>query len=269
MRPFLLPLLLVAGLGACDGEKSFRITTSTSDDGAGKGVLRVIDALQCPDAVGVLTRKGLAANGGASCVYGGPKGAEVILHLVKLDGRAPDAVLKDFEAQMAANLPQADARLKPPHPPSPPSPPSDASAGGDQAVVQGPGVDIRTKGDDASVRLPGLRIETQGDNANVRIGGINIQAKDGQGVRTETSSVSVDNNGPSTRVRARAPGAATRMTYFIADDQPSAAGWRRVGFEARGPEGGPLVVATIRSKDRNEDSVFESAKALVSVNVGD
>ena len=76
MRPFLLPLLLIAGLGACDGENSFRITASTSDDGAGKGVLRVIDALQCPDAVGVLTRKGLAANGGASCVYGGPKGAE-------------------------------------------------------------------------------------------------------------------------------------------------------------------------------------------------
>ncbi|MBN9466918.1 MAG: methyltransferase type 11 [Proteobacteria bacterium] len=266
MRPFLLPLLLIAGLGACDGENSFRITASTSDDGAGKGVLRVIDALQCPDAVGVLTRKGLAANGSANCVYGGPKGAEVILHLVKLDGRTPDAVLKDFEAQMAASLPQADARLKADQPPAPPPA---ATNGGDEATVQAPGVDIRTKGDDASVRLPGLSIDTRGDNANVRIGGINIQAKDGQGVRTETSTVSVDSSGPSTRVRARAPGAATRMTYVVADDQPSPAGWRRVGFEARGPEGGPLVVATIRSKDRNGDRVFDSAKDLVSLNVGD
>lgn len=267
MRPFLLPLLLIASLGACDGENSVRITASTSDDGTGKGVLRVIDALQCPDAVGVLTRKGLAANGGASCVYGGPKGAEVILHLIKLDGRTPDAVLKDFEVQMAASLPQAEARLNADQPP--PSPADVGNEAPDQARVQAPGVDIRTKGDDASVRLPGLSIDTRGDNANVRIGGINIQAKDGQGVRTETSTVSVDNSGPSTRVRARAPGSATRMTYIVADDQPSPAGWRRVGFEARGPEGGPLVVATIRSKDRHGDRVFDSAKDLVSLNVGD
>ena len=136
------------------------------------------------------------------------------------------------------------------------------------ASVQAPGVDIRTKGDDASVRLPGLRIETQGDNASIRIGGINIQSKDGGGVRTETSNVSIDTNGQSTRVSSRSPGTATRATFVIADDKPSNAGWRRVGFEARGPEGGPIVVATVRTKDQRNDEVFNAAKDLVSLNVG-
>lgn len=280
MRIVLLALCLAAGLAACDGENSVRITTTTSSDGAGKGVLRVIDALQCPDTQGVLTRKGLAANGGASCVYGGPKGAEVVLHLVKLDGRTANEVLQDFERQMTASLPEASARLKADAAQADQqaaaadrdAAQADAAADADardEASVQAPGVDIRTRGDDASVRLPGLRIETRGDNASVRIGGINIQSKDGSGTRTETSSVSVDTSGPSTRVRARAPGAATRMTFFIADDQAANGGWRRVGFEARGPEGGPIVVATTRSKDRNNDDVFDAAKALVTLNVGE
>ena len=48
-----------------------------------------------------------------------------------------------------------------------------------------------------------------------------------------------------------------------------AAGGRVVGYEARGPSGGPIVVATVRGKDRNENRVFEAAKALVTLNVGD
>ena len=268
MRHVLLYLALSASLAACDGDNSVRITTTSSNDDQGAGVLKVIDALQCPDSLGVLTRKGLVAAGGTSCVYGGPKGADVVLHLVKLDGRSVDDVLRDFETRVSADLPQTTAKLAT-RPDASKAEPSETTEPTETASVQAPGVDIQARGDDASVRLPGLRIETQGDSASVRIGGINIQAKDGQGVRTETSTVSVDSSGPSTRVRARAPGAATRMTYVVADDQPSPAGWRRVGFEARGPEGGPLVVATIRSKDRNGDRVFDSAKDLVSLNVGD
>ena len=44
---------------------------------------------------------------------------------------------------------------------------------------------------------------------------------------------------------------------------------RSVGYEARGPAGGPLVVATIRSKDRDKGSAFEDAKDLVTLNVGE
>ena len=77
-RLLLTPLLLVAGLlSACDGD-GVRITTSTSDSGD-KGVLKVVDALQCPESEGVLTRKGSAAPGGDICTYGGARGAEVTL----------------------------------------------------------------------------------------------------------------------------------------------------------------------------------------------
>lgn len=267
MRHVLLYLALTVSLAACDGDNSVRITTSTSSDDQGAGVLKVIDALQCPDSVGVLTRKGLAAAGGASCVYGGPKGADVVLHLVKLDGRSVDDVLRDFETRVSADLPQTTAKLAP-RPEAPKSEPSEAAQPSETASVQAPGVDIQTRGDDASVRLPGLRIETQGDNASVRIGGINIQSKDGQNTRTETSSVSIDSSDRSTRVRTRAPGAATRMTYILADDQPGDAGWRQVGFEARGPSGGPIVIAVVRSKDRENGRIFDDAKALVTLNVG-
>ena len=41
-----------------------------------------------------------------------------------------------------------------------------------------------------------------------------------------------------------------------------------VGYEARGPVGGPIVVATVRSKDRERDPVFEDARELVELNVG-
>ena len=266
MRHVLICLALAAGLSGCDGENSVRITTTSSGDSQDAGVLKVIDTLQCPDSLGVLTRKGLAAAGGANCVYGGPKGSDVVLHLVRLNGRSVDDVLRDFETRVSADLPQTSARLAP-------SPPAEqattAAANGEEtASVQAPGVNIQTRGEDASVRLPGLRIETQGDNASVRIGGINIQSKDGQNTRTETSTVSVESNNESSRVRTRAPGAATRMTYILSDDQPALAGWRRVGFEARGPAGGPIVVAVARSKDRGDGSVFEDARELVTVNVG-
>ena len=45
--------------------------------------------------------------------------------------------------------------------------------------------------------------------------------------------------------------------------------WRLAGFEARGPEGGPVVVAIVRSKDRREDEVFDAAKSLVRLNAGE
>ena len=266
MRHVLLYLALSASLTACDGDSSVRITTTSSGDDQGAGVLKVIDALQCPDSVGVLTRKGLIAAGGTSCVYGGPKGADVVLHLVKLDGRSVDDVLRDFETRASTDLPHTAARLAPGAGDASPAPSTTDPT--ETASVQAPGVDIKAHGDDASVNLPGLKIETQGDNASVRIGGINIQSKDGQNTRTETSSVSIDTNDNSTRVRTRAPGAATRMTYILADDQPSNAGWRQVGFEARGPSGGPIVVAVVRSKDRENGHIFDDAKDLVTLNVG-
>ena len=40
-------------------------------------------------------------------------------------------------------------------------------------------------------------------------------------------------------------------------------------YEARGPVGGPLVIAVVRAKETGEDPVFEDARALVTLNVGE
>ncbi|MCV0413258.1 MAG: methyltransferase type 11 [Brevundimonas sp.] len=261
MRFVLIPLMLAAGLAGCDGDNAVRITTTTTSSSSpdALGVLKVVDALQCPQTLGALTRKGSADPGGAACTYGGPRGSEVVLHLVPLDGRTAEQALARFEQDALAAMPQAAVRI-------------DARAdAGDQpetASVQAPGVNIQAKGEDATVSLPGLHIETQGDKASVRIAGINIQSADGQGVRTEKTAVSVDSAGDTTRVRTRAPGDSTRVTFLLADDAVPPGGWRQVGFEARGPAGGPLVVAAVRSKDRH-DRVFDAAKDLVALNVGD
>ncbi|WP_395943863.1 methyltransferase type 11 [Brevundimonas sp.] len=250
---------LTAGLAACDGENAVRITTTTttSPDNSPRGVLKVVDGLQCPDTLGVLTRKGSADPGGGACTYGGPRGSEVVLYLIKLGDRPAEDVLSDFERRISAEMPQAAVRINA----------SQNESGEEKASVEAPGVDIQAKGEDATVSLPGIHIETKGDNATVRIAGINIQSRDGQGLRTEKSSVQIQNNGETTQVRTRAPGDATRMTFILADDQVEAGAWRQVGFEARGPAGGPLVVATVRSKARN-DRVFDAARDLVALNVG-
>jgi hypothetical protein len=255
--PALMTLGLAAGLTACDGENSIRITATTTNSDA-KGVLKVVDTLKCPDAVGVLTRKGSADPGGGSCTYGGPRGAEVVLYLARLDGKTAPEVLRDYETRLSADIPNANARANV----------RVADNGSNDASVQAPGVNIQAKGEDATVSLPGLHIETKGDNATVRIGGINIAAKDGQGKRVEAPIVDIDAHGDRTLVRTQAPGEATRMTFVLADDSADTGPWRRVGFEARGPAGGPLVIATVRTKARDE-GVFEAAKDLVTQNVGE
>ena len=146
--------------------------------------------------------------------------------------------------------------------------------GEETASVQAPGVNIQTRGDDASVRLPGLRIETQGDNASVRIGGFHIDA-DGEGGSVNVSdgeggdAVSVRANQDAAVVRTNAAGPSTRSNWILTDNRDNGQGWRLVGYEARGPAGGPIVVATVRSKDREGGRVFDDAKDLVSLNVGD
>jgi len=143
------------------------------------------------------------------------------------------------------------------------------------ASVRGPGVAIDADGEDASVRLPGMRIETKGDQASVRIGGFHIDANDSDGsarVRASSGSgdsVSVNARNDAAEIRTSAAGDATRTSWILTDNRETQSGWRMVGFEARGPIGGPIVVATVRSRDTNRGRAFEDAKDLVALNVGE
>jgi len=276
-RPLLIPVLCAAALtAACDGD-SVRISSTHTEDTDSKGALKVVQTLQCPQTMGSLTRKGSASEGGAVCTYVGPRGAEVSLHLVMLDGAPATDVLKAFEDRLSAVMPQAVAQLRAASAEgeaAAASAEADAAAAGDRASVSAPGVDIRAEGDDATVRLPGLHIESKGEEASVRIGGFHIDASEGEGsvdIRGSEGgdNVSVQANQDAAEIRTSAGGGATRASWILTDNRPSEAGWRLVGYEARGPAGGPIVVATVRARDRERGRVFEDAKDLVTLNVGE
>jgi hypothetical protein len=281
VAPLCIAALLLA---ACDGDNSVRISSTTSETEA-RGVLKVIDTLQCPETIGVLTRKGSAHAGGDVCVYSGPRGAEVSLHLIKLDDENADSVLDRFEQELSRSMPHTAAALAAAQEVSEARAEADAASAqadsaraeasatsGDRARVRMPGLSIEAEGERADVRLPGLTVEAEGDSANVRFGNFSIQADDASqtvDVSSDDESVSVQARDDAAEIRTRAPGDTVRTTYILTDNRPAEAGWRLVGFEARGPEGGPIVVATVRAKDRDSDGVFDSAKDLVTLNVGE
>ncbi|WP_296170585.1 methyltransferase type 11 [uncultured Brevundimonas sp.] len=274
-RPFLIPTVcaLAALTSACDNN-SVRISSTRTIDNDSTGVLRVVEALQCPQTLGSLTRKGSATEQGTVCTYGGPRGAEVILHLVSLSGTDSTAALKAFEDRLSASLPQAVAGIRAQNSAqnSATATAQATSSGGDSASVKAPGVDIQAEGDKATVRLPGISIDADGEDASVNIGGFNVEANDtGANVDIQDGgdSVSVQANDAATVVRTSAAGDATRANWILTDNRPSVEGWRLVGYEARGPAGGPIVVVTVRSKDREGGDVFDDAKALVTLNVGE
>lgn len=268
--------VMICGLSvltaACDGERSVRITSSRSDDSRAHGVLRVIDALQCPQTMGSLTRKGSAHSGGLVCSYSGPKGAEVSLHLVRLQDEPVDDILKAFETRLSADMPHARASLRAGEAEAGvETVRAEADATAESTSVEAPGVRIHSRGDVANVHLPGLNIQTDGDKANIRIGGLNLRASDGSGnvdIRSGDDSVSIQAHEDSAEIRTSAGGDSVRASWILTDNQPSNDSWRLVAYEARGPRGGPIVVATVRSRDSRRGRVFEDARDLVTLNAG-
>lgn len=235
----------VLGLAACTGE---RVRISEREPTTQEGSpLRAINALSCPDHQGDLTRVETAPDG-LSCLYTGPRGSKVSLQLVSVDSsQSAAAVLAPFDQTLRELMPETAAR---------------ASGGHDGATVS-----VQSDGENARVRLPGLRIDQTGERASINIGGIQIHA-DGAAEPADGESVLVNANGDAAEVRSLAQGTDIRATYVLTDETPAQEGWRTVGYEARGPAGGPIVVALIRSKDRDEETLFEAARELVTLNVG-
>ena len=285
--PLLAGLVVLSTVFAgCDGENGVRISSSTTTHEE-KGVLKVVETLQCPETLGVLTRKGTAQAGGTVCNYTGPRGAEVSIHLVALEDNAVDTVLTRFETLLAAAMPRTVADLKASRASDAARDAADAAAAAraaadtaqasasatqDRASVRGPGLSVEAEGDKADVRMPGMSVNADGDRATVRFGNLSINADDNSGtvnVGNSDESVSVQAHDDAAEIRTRAPGDAIRTTYLLTDSRPSDEGWRMVGYEARGPAGGPIVVATVRGKERDSDGVFDSAKELVTLNVGE
>ena len=280
MRSLILTVgLAAAALAGCDSERSVRISSSGGDAGdeAAPAVLKAVETLQCPQTHGVLTRTATGADG-LSCTYSGPRGSEVTLRLVSLEDSNADAALRDLEAELGLLLPQVADRLAG----------SAQAVGADEATtaaaaaaseVEGvedvhvrlPGLTVRSQGDATTIRLPGISVDSDGASSDVRVGGLRIDADERTGdvdIRSADDSVRIRASDDAAEIRTRASGSGVRATYILVDEEPSQVGWRLVGYEARGPEGGPLVVAVVHSKDRREDEVFDAAKDLVTLNVG-
>lgn len=273
VRPFLIPAVcaLAALTTACDNN-SVRISSTRTVDSEATGVLRVVEALQCPQTLGTLTRKGSATAQGTVCTYVGPRGAEVILHLVSLSDTDSTTALKAFEDRLSAAMPRASARIDESERDAAAAAAAADAAASSAEKASRAAEQAAEEADRASVRLPGISIEADGEDASVNIGGFNVEANDEGAnidIRSGGDSVSVQANDTATVVRTSAAGDATRANWILTDNRPSVEGWRLVGYEARGPAGGPIVVVTVRSKDREGGDVFDDAKALVTLNVGE
>ena len=245
MRALFVLCVSAYALAAC-GDPAVRITKREETSHEGEPV-RAVSELNCPEHQGDLTRTETAADG-LSCTYAGPRGAEVTLQLVHLaEGQSSSDALAPFEASLRALMPHTVERA------------------GDSPLVS-----VQSGGDSTRVRLPGVSVDEGQGRSSVRIGPILIESDSSSGDAGSEGdeTVSVNANDNAAEIRTRSEGDALRATYVLTDEVASEDGWRLVGYEARGPVDGPLVIAIVHSKDRDEDVVFDAAKDLVSLNVG-
>jgi hypothetical protein len=222
------------------------------DDGwshHGDGPVTVAATLNCPDHEGELTRTGMAADG-KSCQYQGDD-QDVTLSLVALNGQTPQAALGPMEADLRGLVP--------------------AHSGSSMVNVDaGKGPDGH---DNAKIDMPGFHVDAHGDKAKVSILGVDINA-DGE---NDHADIKTDLGMKGTTIHAGPGGAEIRagdvgqhaadLVFILAGDNPGPSGYRAVGYLARGPADGPLVVGEFKSKDHDHHGHNHDLERLIDLNV--
>ena len=195
--------------------------------------LKAIARLDCPDDVGELKRKSAAADG-KSCLYADDDGAQVTLQLIGLAGQDPKTALAPLEAQLKTELPMSGAST--------------------------------SENDKVDIDLPGIHIHANGDDHDGAAGKTHGSAS----VETKTpgGGVSLNANDNGAEIHVSEPGAGVRLTYILASDTAGPNGYKLAGYEARGPLGGPLAVASVKGKDKEHDDLFHDLGDLLRHNVG-
>lgn len=270
-----LPLLAVSlvALAACSPKVEVR--HDEHKPSGKRSPLRAISKLDCPERQGELARVSAAADG-QSCVYTG-QNAEVTLSLVALNGGDAEAALAPIEADLKGLMPAMK---------SSPTPPAGKSRG-ESAKISMPGIKIDAHDKGADIKIGGLTINANDEGAEVRVAK-NVTVRDGDTVKHVTERTSGGNSNVSVKssndeegdteihatddgaqIRQRKGGDGVRATLILASDK-STSGYRVVGYEARGPKGGPLAVAVVKAKGRDgsDHDIFEDMKTLVRRNVG-
>jgi hypothetical protein len=200
------------------------------------GELRAVSQLTCPQTEGQLTRTNAAADG-KTCSYSGPDGAVVNLQILALADADASAALTPVETKLRGEIPTtADADDK-----------------------DGPGegrVDID---------LPGIHIHAAGRDNDHGAGNVQIGSDDGHG---GPGSVNISAHDKGAEIRVNDGRGGIRRKFILASDTAGPNGYKVAGYDARGPQGGPLVVASLLAKSDDQDRFEDDITQLLRINVG-
>ncbi|MGH6985717.1 MAG: hypothetical protein ACRED9_02605 [Caulobacteraceae bacterium] len=204
-----------------------------------KAALKVIGQLDCPTRQGDLNLKSSSADGSA-CSYVDGAGSSVAFSLVKLNGADAASVLAPLEATLKSELPE-------------PAPRPSSSPGNGQTEIN----------------LPGIHIQA-GDNgaANVAVGGVKVDASDNGDAQIAARGVHINANDAGAEIRVNEAGSGVRSTFLLVSDKPGPGGLKCVGYEARGPSSGPLVVAQMQCRGEDHGDLDRAIKQILKKNVG-
>ena len=207
----------------------------------GGHALVVSERLTCPESSGAFHRTAQAADG-QSCDYVGPDGEQLQLKRLALNGTSAEDRLASLRNELAAVVPM----------PARPAPSGDNTTGASKSWE-----DKDKDNDHADINLPGLHVKADGDKATVNLPGIHINAEgDVAHISTKIGvlkNAKIDANDDGAQIQADMTDAANvDMTWFIVGKAAGPNGDHMVGYYARGPKSGPLVVAQMRSKSEHQ-----------------
>jgi hypothetical protein len=215
--------------------------------------LKTISSLNCPDGEGDLMRKS-AASDGKTCLYGDDAGDEVTLQLIDLSGGDAKTALAPLEAQLKAEMPATTASAD-----------NAGASDNDRVDIDLPGIHIHANGHDKG----------DNDHASIRINGAGtdksttVTDQNGQvAVSATKPGVAVDAGENGAQISVNEPGSGVRQSFILTSDSPGPNGYRMVGYEVRGPAAGPLVVASMKVKSDDHDSLNHDVRKLLRLNVG-
>jgi len=125
--------------------------------------------------------------------------------------------------------------------------------------------------DHAKIDLPGVHINADNGKADIHILGADIKADgDKADIHTDMGMKGTTiHAGPGgAEIRAGEVGAhAAQLVFILAGDNPGPSGFHSVGYIARGPAAGPLVVGEFKSKEEHQHGHHRDLERLIDLNV--
>jgi hypothetical protein len=203
---------------------ALRVSALALSAGVSTAAYAGVAALDCPAREGALTRVAQAPDG-RSCDYQGEAGETVRLKLVPLEGRSASEAMAPTKAELHALVPVYARSV----------PAVDSDQPGDRADIDLPFFHVHTVGDRTDVKMFGVKIRSEGENADVNVGHGHRRAVVHAG--REGAEVSAEDVGRTN----------TSLVYVLAADKRAPSGYWTVGYVAKGPAAGPLVVGEFRA----------------------